>query len=288
MTTPKVQTMKRGGSRFYIDPETKRKNPGVTSVLNMLPKPFLKYWAAKLVAEEAVENIASVVGIAMNDRAGAIDFLKRAPDRNTRAAADAGSDAHDLFEKIAKGEKPRYISPEMQPFVDHFEEFVDLCEPEFLFLEETVWDDDENYAGSFDALATLNGDGAGDLKGQTLFMDWKTTRSGVYAEVALQLSAYRRAKHILRPDGTRVPMPKTDGGAVLHVRPEGWALYPAQTETFELDGQDVDPFAYFRALREVFDWDAYISKNVLGEPVVGGGELTASGRIRLVKPKKQG
>lgn len=285
MTTPKVSTIKRGGSRFYVDPETKRKNPGVTSILGMLPKPFLKFWAAKLVAETAVDNIGSLVGLALNDREGAIDYLKRAPDRLTRDAADNGSAAHDLFEQIAKGEKPRHVPAELRPYVEHFEDFIRVCEPEFVFLEETVWDDDEGYAGSFDAFGILHGAGAGDLQGKALYFDWKTTRSGVYEEVALQLSGYSRAKHIIRPDGSRVPAPKSDGGAVLHVRPEGWALYPAITGEFDLDGQTVDVFDYFKALRMVFDWDSYIKKNVLGTPVAGGGELGRTGKVKINKPK---
>ena len=42
MTTPKVSTFRSGSSRFYLHPRTGDKVPGVTSVLNMLPKPFLK------------------------------------------------------------------------------------------------------------------------------------------------------------------------------------------------------------------------------------------------------
>lgn len=285
MTTPKVRTVYRGGARFYEDPTTKARNPGVTSILSMLPKPFLKFWAAKLVAETAVDNIGSLVSLAMTDREGAVDYLKRAPDRTTRDAADTGSDVHDLFETIAKGETPRHIPAELRPYVEHFQDFVAQCEPEFIFLEETVWDDDEGYAGSFDAFGILHGEAAGPLRGKRLFFDWKTTRSGVYEEVALQLAGYRRAKHIIRPDGSRVPMPESDGGAVLHVRPEGWALYPVETGTFELDGQEVSVFDYFLALRQVFDWDAYIKKNVLGKPVAGGGELGRTGKVKINKPK---
>ena len=41
-----IRTSKRGGSRFYVDPETAVKHPGVTSIVGMLPKPFLVHWAA--------------------------------------------------------------------------------------------------------------------------------------------------------------------------------------------------------------------------------------------------
>lgn len=285
MTTPKVNTIKRSGARFYVDPESGRKNPGVTSVLNMLPKPFLMYWAQKVVAEQAVENLGAVVSLALNDPSGAIDYLKRSPQRTTRAAADTGSDAHDLFEKIAKGERVRYIPDELKSFVKYFNEFIEVCEPEFIFLEETVWSDSHGYAGSFDAFAILHGEGAGPLKGKRLFMDWKTTRSGVHEEVALQLTGYRNGDSLVRPDGSRVPMPESDGGAVLHVRPEGWALVPVETNPFEIDGQEVDPMAYFLALREVFDWDTQVKKHVISNPVVGGGEFAVKKATKINKPR---
>lgn len=287
MTTPKVNTIHRSGSRFYVDPDTGKKNPGVTSVLNMLPKPFLKAWAAKLVAETAVNNIASVVGLAFTDPKGAIDYLKRAPDRFTKSAADNGSEAHDIFEQIALGNPPKRVHPDMEPYVAHFMEFMETCQPEFLLMEETVWSDEHGYAGSFDALAILRGDGAGPLKDKTLFMDWKTTRSGVHEEVALQLAAYRFADAVVRPDGTRVPLPEADGGAVLHVRPEGWSLVPVETDTVEIAGEQVRVMDYMLALREVFDWDIEVKKHVIGKPVTGGGEFAVK-KAPINRPKARG
>ena len=300
MTTPKVKTISRGGSRYYEDPnDGRRRNPGVTSVLNMLPKTFLKFWAAKVAAEYAVDNLGSVVGMALNDRQAAIDAIKGAPNRFTGKAADVGSEAHDYFEKIAKGEPIGRVHPDLQPFVDHFREFLETCKPEFLFMEETVWSDTLGTAGSFDAMAVLTGEGAGPLRGKALVMDWKTTRSGVHEEVALQLAAYRHADYLVRPDGSRVPMPKIDGGAVLHVRPEGWALYPAETGTVVLSepvihegsgdvvipGQTVEVIDYFKALREVFDWDQVVKKHVIGKPITASAEYQAKPGPKITKPK---
>ncbi|MGV4924121.1 hypothetical protein [Streptomyces sp. HJ7] len=87
-----------------MDPETGATAPGVTSVPSMLPKGFLPFRAAKKVATAAVNNIGFLVGLAMNDQAGAIDYLKGAPRRVTKEAADTGSAAHDVFERLARGE----------------------------------------------------------------------------------------------------------------------------------------------------------------------------------------
>ncbi|MER6051032.1 hypothetical protein ABT168_26870 [Streptomyces sp. NPDC001793] len=51
-----------------------------------------------------MDNIGSLVGLAMNDQAGAIDYLKGAPRRVTKEAAATGSAAHDVFERLARGE----------------------------------------------------------------------------------------------------------------------------------------------------------------------------------------
>ncbi|SCL32945.1 PD-(D/E)XK nuclease superfamily [Micromonospora nigra] len=252
MTTPKLHTISRGGSRFYVNPETGEKAPGVTSILGMLPKPFLQHWAAKTVAEYATDNLGELVGLRLRgERQGVIDFLKGAPRRSTASAAETGSAVHDLFERVAKGEPVGRVHPEYRVFLDHFDEFLKEFEPEFVFLEETVWSESLDYAGSFDAYAVIDG--------ERVFLDWKTTRSGVHPEVALQLAAYRFADYIIRPDGSRVPQPSSTGGGVLHVRPEGWGFFPVRA--------DAETFEYFKVLRRVFDWERTVKETVVGKPI---------------------
>lgn len=248
MTTPKVNTIKRGGSRFYVHPDTGAKAPGVTSIISMLPKPFLVPWASKMVAEFAVDNLGAVSALSGNDRQAAVDLLKNAPRRNTNTAADAGTDVHDIYDRLAKGEDIGRVHPDLDPYVRNFCEFVDEFEPEFTFTEETVWSEAHDYAGSFDVYATI--------QGEQVFGDWKTTRSGVYPEVALQLAAYRHADYILRPDGSTIPNPPSTGGFVLHTRPEGWSLVPVTCEQ--------EQFETFLTLRSIFNWDLDGKKGVIG------------------------
>lgn len=255
MTTPKITTYRRGGSRFYVHPLTGDKVPGVTSILNMLPKPFLKAWAAKEVASTAVREIDVVRRLAETDPDGAVDYLKRSPDRNTRAAADVGTAAHGVFETLALGGTMPRLTPDLEPFARHFADFLDTVQPTYLRQEDTVWSETHAYAGSFDALV--------EIQGTRAWVDNKTTRSGVHAEAALQLSAYAHADYLLDGDtGEQLLMPKADRGLVLHVRPEGWALYevPIGDEVFE----------FFLALRQVFVWDSIASRGLPGRPVVKG------------------
>jgi hypothetical protein len=255
VTTPKVSTIKRGGARFYVNPDDATvKYPGVTSILGMLPKDFLRYWASKMVAECAVEELGTVVQMTLRDPAAAIDHLKKAPDRNTRKAADIGTAAHDLFELMARGKPIGRVHPDLEPFVRHFDEYLRVVKPEYHFLEETVWSDKHQYAGSFDAFATIDG--------EKVWVDNKTTRSGIHEEVGLQLAAYGNADSIIRQDGGRVPMPESDGGVVLHIRPEGWQLVPVRA--------DREMFDVFLHLREVFRYEKEIKSTVVGRAAYSG------------------
>ncbi len=254
-----VGTIKRSGTRFYIDPEDgERKLPGVTSILSMLPKEFLKYWASKLVAQTAVDRWEYVQGLIQDDPDGMVDYLKRAPDRFTRQAARTGSEAHDLFERLARGERIGRVSSDMTPYVRHFADFLQAQQPEFLHLEETVWSDTHGYAGSFDAIAIIDG--------ETVILDWKTTRSGVHEDVALQLKAYAMADRIiLAADGSYVDVPAIDAAAVLHVRPEGAKLVPVSCSD--------DLFDYFCALAKTFEWETGRKRTAIGKPVWTTGGL---------------
>lgn len=266
MTLPKISTIRRGGSRLYVHPETAEKVPGVTSVLNMLPKEFLKFWAAKVVAETAVESMGAVVDIAMRDPQGAVDYLKRSPMRNTGRAANRGTDVHDHFERRARGEKIGRIHPDIKPFDAIYSAFEEQYQPEYLFLEETVWSDTHGYAGSFDWIAHVSDPDTGNRV--LAIGDWKTTRSGVHEEVALQLSAYRYADYIIRADGGRVPIPQIEAGLVVHAseadknNPESeivGKVVPARI--------DEDLFRVFLALKEVHAYEKEGKKSVLGRGI---------------------
>jgi hypothetical protein len=245
-----LKTIQRSGSRFYVHPDSKEKVPGVTSVVGMLPKPFLQHWASKVTAELAVECIGELVGLAIRDKQGAIDWLKGAPRRSTSAAADVGTEVHEYFERLARGDKLGRVHPEVQPFVNHINEFHDRYQPRYLFIEDAVWSVTHGYAGSFDAIA--------EIEGEIVIIDAKTTRSGVHEEVALQLSAYSHADHIIDQNGDEQPLPAITAGAVLHLRPEGWKFVPVR--------QDDEVFSYFLTLRRVFDWVNGAAETVIGKP----------------------
>lgn len=250
MTTPKVQTIQRGGSRFYVEPSTGDKVPGVTSILNGLPKPFLKPWGEKMAAEWAVDNIGSVVQMVINGQhKAAVDAIKGASRRYTTERADIGTEAHDLFERMARGEEIGRVHPDFEGYVEQFQKFLDDFQPNYLMMEETVWSNKHRYAGSFDAIA--------EIGGEVIVLDNKTTKS-IYPEVGLQLAAYRYADHIVRSDGNTAPIPSVSGGAVLHIHPDSYEFVPLRC--------DEAVFEHFLTLRAQFEWSDF-SKTVVGKPL---------------------
>lgn len=274
----KIRTIYRGGSRYYVSPDDGAKVPGVTSVLGMLPKPFLVPWAAKVTAEAAVSQLAAVSSIAERDEAGAIDYLKRAHRRYTQSRADIGTDAHDMFERQIRGEDVGRVHRELEPYRAGFAEFLDTVRPALIRAEDVAWSDSHAYAGSFDALlrVRLGEDGKPDPDGEpvTLVADWKTSRA-TYPDVALQMAAYAHADQLIAPDGTREPMPETDGAAVLHITPNGWAFKPVRI--------DAAVFSIFLHLRAVFDWDRELSRAVIGDPIAKGADQMETGTQRRAR-----
>ncbi|MFE2977476.1 hypothetical protein [Streptomyces sp. NPDC059258] len=271
-----IRTIQRGGSRWYVDPVTAIKYPGVTSVVAMLPKPFLVWWAARMTAEAAVSNLPAVASIAERDEAGAVDYLRNAHSRYTKLRARVGSEAHDLFERMIRGEAIGRVHPDLEPYREGFAEFLDVVRPELVRAEDIAWSDSHEYAGSFDAIlrVRLGEDGKPDHDNgtwHTLIVDWKTSKA-TYPDVALQMAAYAHADKIVAPDGASEPMPEFDGAAVLHITPEGWAFKPVRI--------DREVFDTFLTLRRVFTWDRETSKTVIGRAIAESARRLITGTQR--------
>jgi hypothetical protein len=278
MPVGQVRTIQRGGSRFYVNPEKPEiRLPGVTSIVGMLPKPFLQFWNAKMVAELAVDSIDFVARMAERDRQGAVDYLKGAARRYTSMRADVGSKAHDLFERMMRGEYVGRVHPDLEPYRANFAEFMREVNPELVRAEDIAWSEKHGYAGSFDAILRVwlgeDGKPTPDRSGtpHLLIVDWKTSKD-TYADVALQMSAYANAETVIDPDGNTEPMPEFDGAAVLHITPDQWAFKPVRI--------DPDVFEFFLNLRKTFTWDRDVSKTVIGRAIAKSSRIVTGTQRR--------
>lgn len=260
MTVPKVATTYVAGDRYYVLSDGS-KAPGVSSILNMLPKPALPGWAAREAAQFAVSNIEVVAALARTDVKAAVDLVKGAPWRKSGKAADKGTDVHGYAEVLMRdrieGRKSNFRVPEgTMDFLRNFARFATEFDVVPRMVETTVWDDEVDYAGTLDGFYTLT------LDGQELdaIVDIKTGASGVWPEAALQQTAYARAKWYIDPrTGEKLPMPKADAAFGLWLRPEGWALIPLAIDDANWE--------QFKRLRASYEWKRTREKHAVGKAV---------------------
>lgn len=219
----------------------------VTTILSALGKPWLGAWAAKMVAEYAVDYRSEWESL---PKAGAVRLLKGAPWEKRDAAGDLGTAVHDAIEAAVLGQTRPEYAPDVAPRIAHFDRFLDDYKPTFLASEAAVFNRRYRYAGTLDAIAQI-----GD---ETLLLDVKTSRD-VYPEYALQLAAYRHAEFLGLPDGTEAEIPATDGAAVLHISPDDYRLIRVRA--------DEEVFRYFLYIAQAFRWQREASKTAILDPV---------------------
>jgi hypothetical protein len=255
----------------------------VTTIIGALDKPALLYWAAEQTAIAAC-NVASSLKrrITEEGEEAVIKWLRDARFRTIkgqRSAAELGTAVHDACEKYAlTGVRPD-VDDEVRPFLDRFDEFCQVWQPIYQAVEAAVYNRTYGYAGTLDAIAIIDG--------QTVILDYKSSRksigsdgkpTGPYPEAALQLSAYRHAElmavwrarktekfrrryYLLSTDekDLGVPLPKIDGGVVLHLTPEHATLHPVRCDEMV--------FEKFLFTQEIFKWSNEVSKHVIGRPM---------------------
>lgn len=257
MTNPKVQTVSINGMRHYKHPNIKGLSaPSVTSIVGMLPAPYLPKWNSKVTAEAAINEIGDINHmITYEGKAKAIEWLKGAAERELNKAADTGTRVHEAIEQIILNPDYKY-DDDLIPYINGFHAFVERFEPEWLHVEKSVFSVTHVYAGSLDAICKINN--------KNILLDFKTTRSGISSKVALQLAAYKNADVLFDGD-EEIPMPKIDAGAALLLRPDKWAYQPLRI--------DDDIFATFLALRRTLEWEFRQSKTAMLAPVPHKGLL---------------
>lgn len=250
MTNPRNATTTSRGRTYKWRDET---FDSVTTIIGGgVPKPALKAWGERLVAETAVKKRDIWAPMSAEE---AVDWLKRSPFRETDKAATKGSDIHAWAEAHVLGQPIAAPSEEIAATCDQFKAFIADWQPTFEASEVTVYNREYGYAGTLDTLVRLDG--------QLYLVDFKTGK-GVYGEVALQLAAYRHAEFMGLPDGTEAPMPEVDGCAVLHLRPKGYELIPVRAGQAEFRA-----FLYAQQIRD-FTARGGLGDQALGQPMRPG------------------
>jgi len=256
----------------------------ITTILGVLDKPALLYWAAEQTAESAVAVAKSLPDrIAEEGEEAVIKWLRdarfRAP-KQKRSAAQLGTDVHAALEELALTGKQPIVDDEVRPFMEQFDKWAQKWQPEYEAAEMTVYSPTYGYSGTSDGIMRI--------AGQTLYFDYKTSRksfdskgkpTGPYPEVGLQIAAaryaefaatwrprryeqFRRRYYLLGKAEIEasVPVPEADGGIVIHITPDHCDAYPVRC--------DKDVHTSFLYILEAARYQFETSKTIVGAPLV--------------------
>jgi hypothetical protein len=264
----RTRIINRGSGHSYeLDGE---KVPGVTTILNNgVPKPALIGWTARTIAEYVLDRLALegdtvtadelVADLrAYNDtrtrpeklgaglsRVGLTKVLATVQYADRDEAARRGTEVHRLAQELAQGAEVTVPEP-LAGHVDSYLRFLDDWQPSDALLERVVISRQWRYMGRLDLIATIDHPELGRC-----LLDVKTARSGVFGDNALQLAGYRYAETMLTEDGEgEEPMPAVDACGIIHVRADGYDLYPMLA-----DEQTFRTFLYCKAVADALDRD---------------------------------
>ncbi len=258
----------------------------VTTLLKVIDRPALQYWAAKETAKAAFENRdyleQDVKRFGLDE---AVYQLSQARFKKKSRAADIGTAVHALIEAHIKGAERPPIDPtltdEVLPRFEQFQRWEEAYQPNYRFSEATVVHPEHGWAGTLDFVAEIgrNGDGLVDIKNTN---PGRGDKPGVYMEAALQVCAYAHGSEVLAARGAwvePVPMTPVGWGAVL------W-LYPGRHAFIAVDIDDAT-YRAFRIATELYRYvDGPGKKAVRGEltPAVMGILPTPAEQAAAIAP----
>jgi hypothetical protein len=241
-----VSLERRANHRYLLDGE---EIPSVTTqIRDGVPKPALVAWAARSAAGYAVDNWAELAALTVSER---LERINRSWRGERDRAASAGSAVHAIAQRLALGEEvevPDYLAG----YVDAYLRFAAEWGVRELLVEAPILNRRYWYAGTLDLVASL-------ADRRTWILDFKTTASGVFAESALQLSAYRSAEAYIDADGAEQPLPRIDAAGVVWLTPARYELVPVDA--------GAETFRSFLHACEVADFTRAGRDRYIGEPL---------------------
>lgn len=261
----KIQRVNNGRNHWYVDLDNGgARVPGVTTLAgNGLPKPALLNWAGDATAEYAIDNWDELSKLPLSER---LKKMKGGRYEKRDAASNKGTAIHKLAERLIADEKVT-VPDELVGYVESCVAFLNDFDVRQVHVEAVVYSETHHHVGTLDLIADvllpdmpeydhIHRDADGYSRG---LLDWKTSRSGIFGDVALQLAPYRYSEFLILPDGQIVDMPPVDFTAGIHLRADGYTLVPLLTD------EDVyRKFLYVVEVGRVVDE----LRDLVGEPIV--------------------
>jgi hypothetical protein len=266
-----------------VDPEDQR-FWSITTIIGVLDKPALMYWAAEMAAEQAVSVAKTLADRVEEDgREAVVKWLRDArfrQNKGQRTAAELGTAVHEALEQLALTGSMPTVDDEVRPYLEQFDRWAQVWQPEYEAAELTVYSPRYGYAGTADGIMKIDGSRVNfDYKTTRKSVDSQGKRTGPYPEVGLQIAAaryaefaatwrprrttkYNRRYYLLGPDeqAQAVKVPEVDGGIVIHITPEHCDAYPVRC--------DETVFESFLYILEAARYQFETSKTIIGAPLV--------------------
>lgn len=228
----KIARKANGRNHWYVDLDAgEQRVPGVTTtVAEGLPKPALLNWAGEATAEYAVDNWDTLAELPLSER---FKKLKGGRYEKRDAAGNRGTQIHKLAERLI-GDERVTVPDELTGYVQACVRFLDDFQVRPVYVEAVVYSESRRHVGTLDLIADVllpdmpeyDHIGRDDDGFSRALLDWKTSRSGIFGDVAMQLAPYRFSEWLIEPGGDVVPMPEVQFCAGIHLRPDGYSFVP--------------------------------------------------------------
>lgn len=247
-------------SRWYHDPlgpddrweATDQLFPSVSKVKSAKGFDAAEYVAMKECAKDLAAHPQRYAGMDWEDVYSAFKGV-----RARKTAAKRGTAVHSFAEALIKGEEPyTALSPEeYTAYIPGIRAFLDAYQPELVAAETVFINRELGYAGTGDIILRIDG--------KVYMADWKSREEepSAYPDDAAQIGAYSQCEYMIALDAKgepyREPMPAFDGGIIISLVPNSYAVFPV-----DLD----EAYSDFERLYAWYGMKQLFGKKSLGNP----------------------
>ncbi len=164
---------------------------GTTSIIGVLDKPALKYWAVNMAIGSLEKGLEPGVALDEIQIKQLLEEARRAHTITKNKSADIGTMIHKWVEnyieaRVAKKQIPkRPVNAEMKNAIEGFFNWAKENKVQIVASEQKVYHTRYKYAGTLDLEAIVNG--------KRTIVDLKTSNA-IYPEMFLQAAAYLKAR----------------------------------------------------------------------------------------------
>lgn len=164
---------------------------GTTSILQVLAKPALIFWAVNQAIESLEKSWQAGIVYDEIQISEHLNNAKMAHRKRLSKAADIGTKIHQWIQdyielRLAKKPAPKMpVNKEMQKAIKGFFNWAKKHKVQLIASEQKIYSKKYKYAGTYDLEAMVDG--------KRTIIDFKTSKA-IYPEMFLQASAYLQAK----------------------------------------------------------------------------------------------